>query len=428
MIFSCMDFLLLTTLLFEVTVLFYLEKKAWNTIYTPLNFLMLPYVAVLLITIAVAGSRFGFVEFYYPSILLWIVGLLLFAIPSYLISFVVQKGGRPLNCNLDKSQMPRILIVASAFLCLIMIYHLKSTLGSSTEALGSDEFGEDFSGHGIWGQIRMLTMPLLVMSIYYVDARRWWVWIFIAVFVLVSLLNQVKGWTIIPSLAGICLRLYTGKTKLSYKLVFWVVAGAFLVFFASYAMSILLVQDRGVSNDFMQFIFGHFFHYLTSGTIGLSEDAMRGYPDAGGSFQTVIAQLVNICKLLTGDSDMVYPVNPLYYFSGVDVALTNVRTFFGTVYINSTPFVFCIYVLFISTMMYMMRLAMLKFNNIYMFTIYFFYGSLLFMGWFDLYFANLTILEFPILVMIYMLAEKMLQGKKVVQNDSNNSFELERGR
>lgn len=421
-----MDFLLVLTLLLEVAFLFYLEKRAWKTIYTPLNFLMLPYLAVLLITIAVSGSRFGFVDFYYPSILLWIVGLVLFAIPSYLIAYAVQKGGKPLNCNVDNPQMPKILVFASAFLCLIMLYHLKSTLGSSAEALGSDEFGEDFSGHGIWGQIRMLTMPLLVMSIYYVDRKRWWAWIFIVVFILVSLLNQVKGWTIIPSLAGICLRLYTGKTKLSYKLILWVILGAFLVFFASYAMSILLVQDRGVSNDFMQFIFGHFFHYLTSGTIGLSEDALRGYPDAGGSFQTVIAQVVNICKIMVGDHEMVYPVNPLYYFSGVDVALTNVRTFFGTVYINSTPLVFCAYVLFMSTMMYMMRLAMLKYNNIYMFTIYFFYGSLLFMGWFDLYFANLTILEFPVLVLIYMLAEKMLQGKMPEDYDCNNTLELER--
>lgn len=420
-----MGFLIVLTFLVEVAVLFYLELRTWKTIYTPLNFLMLPYVVVLLLTIMVAGSRFGFVEFYYPSIIMWIVGLLLFAIPSYVIGYAANKGQKPLNCGVAEEQMPQFLVLASAFLCVVMLYHLKSTLGSSVEALGSDEFGEDFSGHGIWGQIRQLTIPLLIISIYYANRKQWWIWLFIAVFVIVSLVNQVKGWTIIPCLTGIAMRLYTGRSKLSYKLFLWIVIGAFAVFFISYAMSILLVQDRGVSNDFMQFIFGHFFHYLTSGTIGLSEDALRGFPDYGGDFQNVISPFVNISKILTGRADFVIPINPIYYFSGVDVALTNVRTIFGTVYINSNIPAFCLYFLFLSSFMYLLRLAMIKFNNIYLHTIYFFNCSLLFMGWFDLYFANLTIVEFPVLVLIYMIADKALQKKNDCY-DRNNTTELER--
>ena len=62
------DILILISFLLEVAVLFYLEMKAWKTLYTPLVFLMVPYVIVLLISIAISGN-FGFVEFYYPSIL-----------------------------------------------------------------------------------------------------------------------------------------------------------------------------------------------------------------------------------------------------------------------------------------------------------------------------------------------------------------------
>ena len=69
-------------LLMEVSCLTYLEYRAWRTIYTPLIALMLPYVAVLLITIAIAGN-FGFVRFNYESIYVWIFGLPLFAIPSF---------------------------------------------------------------------------------------------------------------------------------------------------------------------------------------------------------------------------------------------------------------------------------------------------------------------------------------------------------
>ena len=291
----------------------------------------------------------------------------------------------------------------------MFVWHLKGMLTSSVEALGSDEFGDEFSGGGLWGHLRQLTIPLLMMSIYYVSKQRWWLWPVIGVFLIVGMLNQVKGWVIIPVLAAMAIRLYTGKTKLTMKLIGYVVLGAFVVFFLSYALSILVVQNRGVSGEFMEFIFGHFFHYLTSGTFGWSMDLERGLPDDGGSFQNVIAQLVNLCKSLTGDKELVYPVNPLYYNSGL--TLTNVRTFFGTVYINASAAEFTLYVLFISLMMYLMRLAMLHFNNVYVYVIYFFYCGLLFMGWFDLYFASLTILEFPILVLMLWLMERMLQGK-----------------
>ena len=81
------DILILVSFLIEVAVLLYLELKAWKSLYTPLNFLMLPYVIVLLISIAISGN-FGFVDFYYPSILLWSVGLLIFAVPSYTFAFI----------------------------------------------------------------------------------------------------------------------------------------------------------------------------------------------------------------------------------------------------------------------------------------------------------------------------------------------------
>lgn len=406
---SFQDAIYLITLLIEVAVLFYLELKTWNTLYTPLNFLMLPYVVVLMITVLLAGSSWGFVEFYYPSIFIWNVGLLLFAIPSYSIGAVLKYNNISVHRKPLREHFPKIHLIMAFLLSAVFIWHLKGVVTSSVESLGSDEFGDEFSGGGLWGHLRQFTLPLLMMSIYYVSRRRWWLWLVIVVFLAIGMLNQVKGWVIIPVLSAMAMRLYTGKTRLTLRLLGYVVLGAFSVFFLSYALSILVVQNRGVSEGFMEFIFGHFFHYLTSGTFGWSMDLERGLPDAGGSFQNVIAQLVNLAKSLVGDSELISPVNPLYYNSGL--TLTNVRTIFGTLYINSTHAQFAVYVLFISTMMYMLKLAMLYFNNIYIYVIYFFYCGLLFMGWFDLYFASLTILEFPILTLLMLLLDRVLQEK-----------------
>ena len=100
-----MGFLIVLSLLIEAVVLSYLEKKAWHTLYTPLNFLMLPYVVVLLLTLCVAGGSMGFVEFYYPSILLWNIGLLLFALPSLFFGFVAQKNHLQVNASIRDEEI-----------------------------------------------------------------------------------------------------------------------------------------------------------------------------------------------------------------------------------------------------------------------------------------------------------------------------------
>ena len=79
----------LISIFIEVAVLLYLEYKIWKSLYTPLNFLMLPYLVVLLITIMLSGSELGFVDFYYPSIFIWNIGLLIFFLPSVIIGTAI---------------------------------------------------------------------------------------------------------------------------------------------------------------------------------------------------------------------------------------------------------------------------------------------------------------------------------------------------
>ena len=412
------DALYLIAICVEVALLFFLEYKTWKSIYTPLNFLMLPYLAVLIITIVICSADIGFVEFYYPSIFIWNVGLLIFALPSFVIGGIICYNKKTVVSRKLTETMPRSLVFLFVLMAFLFVFHLNGTLGSSAESLGSDEFGEDFSGGGLWGHLRILTLPLLMMSIYYVSKKNWWLWPIIIVFLLVSVLNQVKGWVIIPVLAAMSMRLYTGKTRLNLKFILYILIGAFSVFFLSYALSILVVQSRGVSDAFMEFIVMHFLHYLTSGTIGWSMDLQLGLPDDTGNFQNIIAQFVNLSKMIVGDRELVAPINPLYYNSGW--SLTNVRTIFGTLYINSNWIIFVLYTLSLSSLIYLIRVAMIRFNNIYIYVVYFFLCGMLFMGWFDLYFAGIVVIELPLMVMVLLLLEKVLHKKNNdVENESH---------
>lgn len=412
------DVLILLSFLLEVAVLFYLEMKAWKTLYTPLVFLMAPYTIVLLISIAISGN-FGFVEFYYPSILLWSVGLLVFAIPSFSLAYLLQKNNLPLNSTIKETSMPLLVTLVAFFVILLFLLHFRSMSGG-VASIGTHDFGEEFSGKGLWGHLRQLSLPILIMAIYYVNSKNKWLWFIIIPLFLVGLLYQVLGWIVIPCFAGIVLRLYTGRTKLKLSLLLYVVLAAAILFFGSYVLAIVLAGDGELDNDFLAFIFRHFFHYLTSGTLGLSMDMQNGFPDTG-SFEIVIAQLVNIGKTITGDSEMLNTLNPLFYNTGVGG--TNVRTVLGTIFINSGYPVFVIFVFVLSCSVYMLKLATIRFNNIFVYVAYFFECGLLFMGWFDSYFSSLSVFEIPILSLVLLLLCRVFSPKRPLKLSFENAIE-----
>ena len=294
------NILILLSFLLEVAVLFYLEIKAWKSLYTPLVFLMVPYVIVLLVSVAISG-RFGFVEFYYPSIFFWSIGLLLFAVPSYILGYLMHKYQKPLERKLDETEMPKLLIYISVVVILLFAVRLKSMLGGAL-SVGSAEFGVEFCGKGFWGHLRQLSLPLLVIAIYYVNKKDKWLWLIILPILVVTFLYPVMGWLIVPCLTGVIFRLHTGKTKLKLSLLLSVVLGVLLIFIGSYALVLVVVGDSDFNFMFVSAIFKHFVHYLTSGTLGLSVDMQQGFPDKDG-FEMLISQIINMWKAVVGDDE-----------------------------------------------------------------------------------------------------------------------------
>lgn len=408
-----MGLLILLSLLIEVGVLLYLEIKAWNTLYTPLNFLMLPYVVVLLLTVAVSGN-FGFVEFHYPSILYWSAGLLLFAIPSYVLGFRMQKKGVPQSSTISTMEMPRILIWLTVLMCLAFMYRLKQTLDTSSAMLGTDDFGMDFDGHGLWAHLSKLNMPLLIMCIYFVDRKHRYLWILILMLLFITFIHQVKGWIIIPCVAGLSLRLYSGKTRLSWRFLLFIVLGAVLVFLVSYILSLVVGGNATLGGSIIGFILRHFMHYVTSGTLGFSMDVALDLPDKG-QFQVLFAQLVNIINLCSGNSEIVSPVNDLFLFSGING--TNVRTMFGTMAIYTNPLEFALTTLFFSILTYLLKIMTIRHDSLYAYIVYFYQCALLAMGWFEYYFFHLDAIEVPFMTVVVFLVAKLFEKREIsVQN------------
>ena len=385
-------------LLMEVSCLTYLEYRAWRTIYTPLCALMLPYVGVLLITIAIPAD-FGFVRFNYESIYVWILGLPLFALPSYGFATLMRHYDLPVYSTIEDEEggFSKALLVLGALLAGVLLLKLYQTFSHGFYLFGTEDFAEEFSGHGVWAHLRGMIIPILILALYYVKRSDFLLWGLIILMLVIQFSYMVKGAIIITVVSALMMKLYTGKIHLSLTLALSVVAGAVLVFYLIYMVIPLLGNDGEANMSLVEFIARHFVHYFTSGTLGWSYDLDQGVPDRN-DFSYVVAPFVNIWNAIHG-YETISPVNPIYWNTGI--TYTNVRTFFGTLYIYTTPLSFATYTLVASSFIYFWKMLATMTRNIYIYTILFYYTGLMAMGWFEFYMFHLSAIEVPLIALFY---------------------------
>ena len=230
-----MNFVLLIGIYLEIAVLGYFEYKLWNTLYTPLNFLMLPYAIVLLFCVLICGN-FGVVEFYYPSLLLWMGGLLLFAVPSYFFALSHQKDIQmPVTKLIDDNIPMKWLNVFSLLLVLLFLLRLFRMMRTSQYLPGSEDFGMEFCGGGVWGHLHRLIHALVIIYIYKYDNKHWYYALMVIAMFFVTFMYGVNSWVLIPAMAGLSMRLFTGKMHLRVSLFIKI----FVFYYCSFKNDIL---------------------------------------------------------------------------------------------------------------------------------------------------------------------------------------------
>lgn len=407
-----MNFVLLIGIYLEIAVLGYFEYKLWNTLYTPLNFLMLPYAIVLLFCVLICGN-FGVVEFYYPSLLLWMGGLLLFAVPSYFFALSHQKDIQmPVTKLIDDNIPMKWLNVFSLLLVLLFLLRLFRMMRTSQYLPGSEDFGMEFCGGGVWGHLHRLIHALVIIYIYKYDNKHSYYALMVIAMFFVTFMYGVNSWVLIPAMAGLSMRLFTGKMHLRVSLFIKIFVFAFVVFIISYTFALFIGRgDEAASYDVIfDFICKIFIHYFISGIVGWSQDLQMGVLERPESF-LVIACVINLIKAFTGGGDFVEIINPHFIHNGINGS--NVRSFFGTLYVNTSIFEFILLVLFFSALMYMIKLWLMRSKSIYVALVYFFYAGMLLMGWFEYYFYHLPFLEVPVWIFLIYAVLKRLEKKDV---------------
>lgn len=410
-----MDFLPAIILYIEVFLLAFAEKKIWKTWFTPINVLSIPYAVVLALCLCFSGT-FGYVDFYLPSIWVWVVGLAVFFIPSVIIG---KKYGKAPPIQETRKRMaihPKIIrfleyVTWGVFaLFLVWFIYLSCIKGLIP---GGERFASDWAGRGFFGHIFTVLIGLNILWLFSADRNHKRYWLYVCGFFVVALFYLAKGWFLIPMAGGLLLRLLTGKTKFGLKviLISMLVGGTF--FFASYWLPLYAaasekggyLMERKIKRkkDFQvevaSFIGKHAVTYATAGVFGLSEDLAQNiveYRDA----EVIYAPFINICKIF-GNKDYVSNLNDQYLEITVNDAGSNIRTFFGTFYVFLGPWHALFYVLVFSWITYSLFYAALKSRHTILLVILGWVMACLLMGWFDPYSSILTFYTVPLFLSIF---------------------------
>ncbi len=415
----------LILLLAECALLSYIDRRLWKTYFTPLHFLMIPYLLILLLTLCVAG-RFGLEKFYYPSLLPWIIGLPLFAAGGYGVFFLTRKikaKGGERSFDSGSSAYPISFWITLAGLCVFGINFFHQLAASDPSCgLGSDCFAGKLVGNRFFSHLGVFLSSLITVNLFLfhrptrcMPAREKtynrWLLLLLLLSVAAVVFLQIKSWVILPLVAGVIARLAAKKSRFNIKAVSVVAMAGIFLFFASYLLMYLYGNGEFKKGtpfvDQLSSVGVLCVHYLTSGTMGLSIDMQQGVLESY-DLRYVLTPFVNVWNLLTGQP-MVSGYNPEFLYTGLNY--TNVRSLFGTWYVFCPPFLFGLFVFLFGTAGYgIKRLTEITQNQAVLF-VYAWLCSLLFMGWFDSYLQLLSSWEIP----LWILAISMLNTVKRTQ-------------
>lgn len=416
-----MNLFLLLVLIAEAVLLFLLEKKMWNTGHTPLNFLMLPYMAVLGITLLLAG-HLGLDEFYYPSLIPWIIGLPLFAIPGWLFFLAERRSPtRKINgeklkksiCSLSendrldfKRKSYRFELFLSIAILIALGIRLIVFLAQGKGVIGSEHFGNLFAGKGWAGHLLLIGTALLILMLF--ENRRWTIWVMVIFILFFLFVYQSKSWIIMSFLSVFFALWMTKRINLRFHHLLWTGIGATVIFFASYLL--IYVSGNRVFPEAtsvgaqLESIAGLFVHYLTSGTLGLSTDMQQGVLEQPG-LQHIFTPFYNLWYTITGQP-VISGVNEEFLYTGI--ALTNVRGFFGTLFVFTRPAEFALCCLLFGTGCQFLFGLFRRYQNTCTTLLYAWTCTVLFMGWFEYLFVLSAIFELPFWIIVISLVERFL--------------------
>ena len=126
-----------------------IRKGVMGYLLYALELLMIPYTGIVLLNILLPVNL-DFYPFYFPSILIWSIGLIIFFIPSLLLGLIYNKHKPEEKKEFpDPATFKSLYIIGSVLLVFTLFYIYRKTL-TLEEIIGSDEFASETLARGVW--------------------------------------------------------------------------------------------------------------------------------------------------------------------------------------------------------------------------------------------------------------------------------------
>ena len=382
-----------------------MEKRLWRTYFTPLNCMSIPCSAITILAIIFSYSSDDIPEFYLPSLIVWILGFLMFFIPSLIFSKSIKRDllSIPRNNNIPDSSIEKsnriyntLLIIA--FICIGFLFLKMRSI--SNAAFGGDEFSDQFVNGGFYGHITVLLSTVCAYMIYIVDNKHKLAWIIIILTLICMYARGAKSWIISPILIGFISRIIVGKTKFTWKIGVGIILSCVAIFVFSYVLILSIAGDADMDENLMQFLLNHFMFYLIGSPLSFSLDYERGILEPQ-MIDSLFAPIINIYLRFSQDS-LVQVINPVSIDLGLGYA--NVRTFIGTIYAytNSWYGLFIVTTIFSSAIYFIFCISR-QTKNIFLILANSTNLSFLILGFFEFYWLNLGVYEMFVIFLIFAM-------------------------
>jgi len=400
-----MTYFFLIVFIIEALVLIQFDRKIWGTYLTPIAFISIPYIIMLVLAIFVA-PLIGFYNVYWKSILVWCIGLFVFWLPGFILGAFSIKRTNKLK-NVFAIDYPFIwnfkFIKQITFIIILFVYYLLfvsiKNYGVTFLELESSPFYSSLSSH-----LTVLLRYLLVIFIAIYKKGDKMLLFFILSILVFSIFHESKSWILIPVISGIIGRYLLGNLtlRISIKYVLYIVLAVFLVFFIGYFIS----TGRNLPmHEYNVFLFKQIAKYAFGGIISFSEYLRQGEA-TGIDPSHVFRSIVNFIHFLTGGeikelpSNIWTPITP----SGTVV---NIKTFFGCVYIYSGPILGILSILLFGFIHYVLLGFVISCKSLMILAIYLLWCSMLVFGWFGIYVNNLSFIELPVFGIFFYFINKL---------------------
>jgi hypothetical protein len=391
-----MDIVLLLILVVEVCFLCFVDSRLWQTVFTPFIALSVPFTVVTVATALLSAIDDGVPAFYYPSLGVWMAGLLLFMVPSVVFSVIgINKVGSPYLFDATDDSYYILFRNVTFVILAVNMWRLSAALLSSVYTFGSDELSDEYEAVGLVAHLNQLLYALFPYMLLKADRHHKSAYAVIALTLVGMFAINVKSWIVAPLVAGFLLRVLAGKTVLSFRSVLLLVGGGVAVFYFSYLLLIVVTGQSELSVRWFDFVSTHLETYIIGGVLSFSLDFQQGILEPEMT-ESLFGPVINLFKALFG-GEFTEVINPVRMSLG-SLDDSNVRTFMGTIYCYSQSVgVSAAVVLYVSTLTYSTLWLFRHFPSLFTALALCFNLTFLSLGFFEFYWLNLSCYELPVL-------------------------------